>query len=117
MPAVPDPAPATGPILPPISSGPASGTPSPGARWLPSPSEEHRTLVGKLEPGAERGTWFLRYEPDLGNNLRGDAIQLIASQPLSGCRAGLEVRVEGYLTPYRTEMAFQVERITRVPPG
>jgi hypothetical protein len=86
-------------------------------KWLPlPPSEERRTLVGKLEPGTEGGTWCLRCELDRSITGSGGLVKLVANQPLSGCRTGLEVRVEGYVTTYGSETAFQVERMARVPP-
>jgi hypothetical protein len=116
--ALPEPAPKTRRRNPPVSwLPPPSEVQSSVVRKLPPPVEVHRTLVGWLEAGAEHGTWFLRCDPEPGSNRRGGVIQLIAPQPLCGCRAGLVVQVEGFLTPYGGEMAFQVERIKRVRPS
>jgi hypothetical protein len=80
------------------------------------PDEKPRTLRGRLEPGLERGTWNLRYEPEPGMQLPGGVVKLVAPQPLCGCHAGWEAQVEGHLTLFGWETAFQVESLLVIPP-
>jgi hypothetical protein len=74
------------------------------------------SLVGRLEVGAERGTWNLRYDPEPGSNRPGDVVMLVAPQPLCGCHEGWQARVDGYRTSFGREQAFQVERLVVIPP-
>jgi hypothetical protein len=126
LPAVPDPPP-TLPALPDFgptaAAGPQLAVPPVGPAVQPAavppqpltPGDKRRSLVGKVEPGAEHGTWNLRYAPEPATNRAGGVIKLVSSQPLSGFRTGREVQVEGFVTSYGTEMAFQVEHLTMAP--
>jgi hypothetical protein len=97
------------PVAPAVSSAVVKGAPS-------ASREERRSLVGKLEPGAEHGTWNLRCDLESGINPTGSVLKLVSSQPLCGFRTGQQVRVDGYLTSYDRETAFQVEHLTLIPP-
>jgi hypothetical protein len=91
-----------------------AGTPTATLPWGLS-EEKHVTLRGKLEVGLEHGTWNLRYEPEPAGR-PGGLVRLVAPQPLCGCHAGWAAVVEGYLTSFGKDLAFQVDRLTVGPP-
>ncbi len=105
------------PELQPPAAPTAPGLPAPTAALQGEVLDEKpRTLRGRLEPGLEPGTWNLRYEAEAGTNRTGGVVKLVAPQPLCGCRKGWEARVEGHLTWFGWEKAFQVERLVVSPP-
>jgi hypothetical protein len=105
------------PELQPRAASTAPGLPAPTAALQGEVLDEKpQTLRGRLEPGLEPGTWNLRYETEAGTNRTGGVVKLVAPQPLCGCRKDWEARVEGHLTWFGWEKAFQVERLVVSPP-
>jgi hypothetical protein len=111
------------PLVPPFSAdGPEVSPPHPVPQAEPvtenrepsAPCDEHRSLVGKLELGAEPGTWSLRYDPE--GNRPGGVVNLVAPHPLTDCREGREARVEGRMLQEGREAVFEVEYLTVSPP-
>jgi hypothetical protein len=115
---MPNEEPASAAVGPPLPVDPwPSRTPATALREEPlGPEGEHRSLRGKLEPGFEHGTWILRYEPESETRRPWGVVKLVSSQPLCGCHEGWEAQVEGYVTSYGRERAFQVERLVVIPP-
>ncbi len=58
---------------------------------------DYRWLVGSLQRDAEGGTWSILYGDAGSRDLYGGRLQLIIGVPLTECRAGRRVRVEGKL--------------------